>query len=223
MDAFEARLQFIKTLQRLNASTSSNDAACQFMLKHDEVQEDLYSCILQELAASSINTRLNIFGFLNSLCENLINKYGDPADHNYCIWLNRDFVEIVRHTVPDDLPDGHLNIGPTLDLLQHSGCFRQLIHPDTVQAAAALLQSQQQQEHATTRSPTPVQMSREQILRRMDEDRERAKRAKESIWAIDYKTNPHCEFDMMWDNLAGLQKLDFEQMQEDNDMAASGI
>lgn len=219
MDPFEARLQFIKTLQRLNASTSSNDAACQFMLKHDEVQEDLYSCILQELAASSINTRLNIFGFLNSLCENLINKYNDPKNHNYCIWLNRDFVEIIQKTVPEDHDDGLLNLGPTLDLISKTGCFNQLIHADALDAAISFLNKRKQEPMGTA----PVQMSREQILRRMDEDRERAKRAKESIWAIDYKANPNYEFDMMWDNLSTLQKLDFEQMQEDNEIAAPGV
>lgn len=49
MDPFEARLMFIKSLQKLNGSIQANDTAIQFMLKNIDLEEDLYSCILQEL------------------------------------------------------------------------------------------------------------------------------------------------------------------------------
>lgn len=49
MDPFEARLFFIKSLQKLNGSIQANEAAVQFLLKNIDLEEDLYSCILQEL------------------------------------------------------------------------------------------------------------------------------------------------------------------------------
>lgn len=54
MDPFEARLQFIKSLQKLNGSIQANEAAIQFLLKNVDLEEDLYSCILQELDGVSI-------------------------------------------------------------------------------------------------------------------------------------------------------------------------
>lgn len=217
MDPFEARLQFIKTLQRLNASVTSNDTATQFMLKHNEVQEDLYSCVLQELGASSINTRLNIFGFLNSLCENISNIYPDPKAHNYCIWLNRDLKSIVEKVVPDG-SEGSLNLVPALDILE-TGSFGQVVDPETLQTVISSLKDASSG-NSQNGNNDPTTMARDQILRRMEEDRERAKRTKESIWAIDYKHNPNYEFDMMWENIPpSLNQLDHEQMKEDNEMA----
>lgn len=54
MDPFEARLAFIKNLQKLNGSIQANDVAVQFLLKHAELRDDLYSCILQQLDRVSI-------------------------------------------------------------------------------------------------------------------------------------------------------------------------
>lgn len=57
MDPFEARLTFIKSLQKLNGSIQANDTAVQFLLRNVDLREDLYSCILQQLDRVSYTPR----------------------------------------------------------------------------------------------------------------------------------------------------------------------
>jgi hypothetical protein len=49
MDPFEARLSFTKHLQHLNASQTSANKAAQYALKYRDMDEDLHSCILEQL------------------------------------------------------------------------------------------------------------------------------------------------------------------------------
>jgi CTD kinase subunit gamma len=57
LDAFEARLTFIELLRRLNASVQSATKCAQFALRYQDLSEDLYSCILEELDKVSLVTR----------------------------------------------------------------------------------------------------------------------------------------------------------------------
>lgn len=48
-DPFEVRMQFTKQLQRLNATEMSAKKAASYALKYREMDEDLHSCILEQL------------------------------------------------------------------------------------------------------------------------------------------------------------------------------
>jgi hypothetical protein len=49
MDPFEVRLRFTQHLQHLNASVTSANKAAQYALKYRDMDEDLHSCILEQL------------------------------------------------------------------------------------------------------------------------------------------------------------------------------
>ena len=48
-DPFEVRMRFTSQLQHLNASVNSSQKAASFVLKHRDLDEDLHSCILEQL------------------------------------------------------------------------------------------------------------------------------------------------------------------------------
>ena len=48
-DPFEVRMRFTSQLQHLNASVTSSQKAAQYALKYKEMDEDLHSCILEQL------------------------------------------------------------------------------------------------------------------------------------------------------------------------------
>lgn len=48
-DPFEVRMRFTSQLQHLNASVTSAQKAAHYALKHREMDEDLHSCILEQL------------------------------------------------------------------------------------------------------------------------------------------------------------------------------
>src|SRR5271154_1547242 len=106
LDPFEGRLQFLDQLRHLSASQSSATKLSQFALKHRALHEDLYSCILEELPATSLNDKVNIFYFLGILVEQSerarFRGYGDM--------IRRDLDRIVADVAPAD--GGAANIAP---------------------------------------------------------------------------------------------------------------
>jgi CTD kinase subunit gamma len=258
MDPFEARLQFIKSLQRLNASAEANENAAKFLVKVSDLSEDLYSCVLEELDKSAFNVRLNIFYFLETvLCDCNV-----PQIRDFQQWIARD-MDIIYDKVVPATRLGLVNFsasGMVLSVINDKIDeptrlrLKELIHkreellererssapesiptvrePDVSLIDASLTGDDNNNNNNTlgrsqitdSRGRTNGgDISREEVLRRMDEDRERSKRLKESLWAIDYKTNELAEFDKMWSTIGPLMELDFEQMREDNEIAQGSI
>jgi len=54
MDPFEVRVRFTGLLQHLNASLTSANKAAQYALKYRDMDEDLHSCILEQLERVSL-------------------------------------------------------------------------------------------------------------------------------------------------------------------------
>jgi CTD kinase subunit gamma len=48
-DPFEVRMRFTAQLQHLNASVTSSQKAAHYALKYRDMDEDLHSCILEQL------------------------------------------------------------------------------------------------------------------------------------------------------------------------------
>lgn len=48
-DPFEVRMRFTSQLQHLNASVTSSQKAAQYAIKYKDMDEDLHSCILEQL------------------------------------------------------------------------------------------------------------------------------------------------------------------------------
>lgn len=53
-DPFEVRMRFSSSLQHLNASVTSAQKAAQYALKYKDMDEDLHSCILEQLERVSV-------------------------------------------------------------------------------------------------------------------------------------------------------------------------
>lgn len=262
VDPFEARLQFIKLLQRLNATLEANRQAGQFLIRHVDLCEDLYSCILEELDKSPSNVRLNILYFI----ETLISEFGTTSIRPMIKWAIRDLHLIFTAVVPLSRM-GLVNFSAAQTMIQNilPYCAAQtraqltsllqerealvsadsegtsvnerlgdgavgtgsLISPgmgagEGGEGAAenqilGLAPSNIGSSTASPAEPVPA-LTKEEILRRMNEDRERSKRLKENIWAVDYRVE-YSEFNDLWQTSSGLTELDYEQMKEDNEMA----
>lgn len=53
-DPFEVRMRFTSQLQHLNASVNSSQKAAHYALKYRDMDEDLHSCILEQLERVSV-------------------------------------------------------------------------------------------------------------------------------------------------------------------------
>ncbi|KAJ8582021.1 hypothetical protein M405DRAFT_693891, partial [Rhizopogon salebrosus TDB-379] len=108
MDPFEVRMQFLGLIRKLNASQQSIQKVVAFALKYfSRCGEDLWECIIEECQKGSINHRINILYFLDSLCEtSLLAKAHQPPEQKqannalYVDYVSRDLSQIVECVVP---------------------------------------------------------------------------------------------------------------------------
>ncbi|KAG6373838.1 CTD kinase subunit gamma CTK3-domain-containing protein [Boletus reticuloceps] len=228
MDPFEVRMQFLGLLRKLNATQQSIQKVVGYALKYfSKCGEDLWECIIEECQKGSINHRINILYFLDSLCESsLLAKAHQPipaesSSHAkqentsfYVDYVSRDLRQIVECVVPvgrQGLPNLTSTKQVRTSVLFLKTCTddkpqilenwrtKRIIEPQRVDEVMQVLSSRQTQPtessiasvSAPTSQPPPsrgpgagndAHLSRGEIFRRIEEDRERHKRLRERRW-----------------------------------------
>lgn len=59
VDPFEVRMRFSSQLQHLNASVTSAQKAAQYAIKYKDMDEDLHSCIIEQIEKVSVTSILS--------------------------------------------------------------------------------------------------------------------------------------------------------------------
>ncbi|KAI9570100.1 CTD kinase subunit gamma CTK3-domain-containing protein [Boletus coccyginus] len=208
MDPFEVRMQFLGLLRKLNATQQSIQKVVGYALKYfSRCGEDLWECIVEECQKGSINHRINILYFLDLLCESsLLAKAHQPppaesSSHTkpsfYVEYISRDLRQIVECVVPVGR-QGLPNLTSTKQILENWRTKR-IIEPQRVDEVMQVLSSRQTQATETSVVSTSVptsrppssrgsaigndaHLSRGEIFKRIEEDRERHKRLRERRW-----------------------------------------
>lgn len=92
-DPFEVRMRFTNLLTHLSASATASIKTAHFALKHRDMDEDLHSCILENLERGhNMNNRANIMYFLEHHAD--LNTR-DGGHTPYVDMVRRDIVRIV--------------------------------------------------------------------------------------------------------------------------------
>ncbi|TCD65550.1 hypothetical protein EIP91_002514 [Steccherinum ochraceum] len=190
MDPFEVRMQFLGLLKRLNASQQSIQKVVGYALKYfSRCGEDLWDCIVEECQKGSINNRINIIYFLDSLCEtSLLAKAHGGAEGGsnssfYVDYVARDLGKIVEHVVPEGR-QGLLNLMSTKQILE-SWRNKRVIDPQKVDDVIVALEQRTDATDAPQEGATDSPMAalpRHEVFKRIEEDRERHKRLRERRW-----------------------------------------
>ncbi|GLB38017.1 putative CTD kinase subunit gamma CTK3 C-terminus [Lyophyllum shimeji] len=196
MDPFEVRMQFLALLRRLNASQQSIQKVVGFAVKYfPPCGEDLWDCIVEECQKGSINSRINILYFLDSLCETclLVKSHstgqGEQSDL-YVKYVTRDLGTIVENVVPPGR-QGLPNLVSAKQILE-SWRSKRVIDPQKVDDVLSSLNARQTTSDQTTSSSHAHHgpLSRNEIFKRIEEDRERHKRLRERRWVQPVTHNP---------------------------------
>lgn len=209
-DPFEVRMRFTHQLQTLNASITSAQKTASYALKHRDLDEDLHSCILEQLERNSMNNRANIFYFFEALCDRA--RYEGHME--YVRMMERDILRIIDLVAPED-EGGKKGAGAAnvkvvrrvLASLRQKG----YLNPKTVEELEECIKDRDQvAPFAATHQGRPdrrddddefpgdaadpalqggpvganVRVDKRQIEQRIEEDRERHKRLRENIWAV---------------------------------------
>ena len=232
-DPFEVRLRFTNLLSHLSASATASIKTAHYALKHRDMDEDLHSCILENLERNNMNNRANIMYFLEHFCDMAIKEHHEA----YVDMVRRDMARIVEAVAPATGPGGGANVkvvrrvvgilgergvldeevvrgieetlkgreGGTGRLLgdgQEDGAPREE-NDEMIDAPAVetdVEAPQQKKTEADSQRATPrtgatatgtggkpngiLKVDKRVIEQRIEEDRERNKRLRESVWAV---------------------------------------
>ncbi|KAJ7855911.1 CTD kinase subunit gamma CTK3-domain-containing protein [Mycena olivaceomarginata] len=186
MDPFEVRIQFLALLKRLNASQQSIQKVVGFAVKFfPPCGEDLWDCIVEECQKGSINSRINILYFLDSLCETclLVKSHSssigsDPGNNQYVDFC---IVPAGREGLP--------NLTSTKQILENWRSKR-VVDPQIVDDVLSALEKRtppvasqvSPAASAPNRRSSHSSLSRSEVFKRIEEDRERHKRLRERRW-----------------------------------------
>lgn len=116
-DPFDVRMRFTNMLQHLNASVTSAQKAASYALKNREMDEDLHSCILEQLdrvintstslsfakcltwkSQNNMNNRANIMYFIEHLCDLAVRE----SHLAYVQMMQRDIQHVIDAVAPPD-------------------------------------------------------------------------------------------------------------------------
>lgn len=238
-DPFEVRMKFTSLLHHLNASTNSALKTAHYALKHSPFAEDLHSCILEQLERNNLNSRANIMYFLPALCD-------AAKAHNemtYVRMMERDILRIVDLVAPPE-GGGAANVRVVRSVLkglegrgflqgQTVGELEEFIAGRDAAGAPPSPNNHNQLDEngtptvarntpASVREPwsaPAVKLDKRQIEQRIEEDRERHKRAREGIWAIRQRSanelGEDAEMGKVWDETSDMEDDDYEMAKEE--------
>lgn len=163
---------------------------------------------MEECQKGSINNRINILYFLDSLCESSLlakslvssssrhHPNGSPS--YYVSFVSRDLAKVVGYVVPEGRA-GLPNLMSTKQML-NDWRVKRVVDPQTVDDALAMLESRQAppdsppaalpspladatiSRHPQLSSTFEEPLPRHEIMKRIEEDRERHKRLRERRW-----------------------------------------
>ena len=282
-DPFEVRMRFTYHLQHLNASVASSMKAAQYALKNRDMDEDMHSCILEQLERNSMNNRANILYFIEHLL--VLATTIVPPHPAFTQMMQRDILRVVDAVAPED-GSGAANVKVVrrvLATLQQKG----FLSAETVEEIEGCLGSRDtlpvelsppvhvhvhvsgadavtttgvgagrvaagtggigigsgsgsggggggstgpMSNTPSTSTITPragagsaraangqpmQRLDKRQIEQRIEEDRERHKRLRESIWAIGERDNEDEEFVRMWDEVSDVGEDDWLAAREE--------
>jgi CTD kinase subunit gamma len=187
MDSFEIRLQFYDILQKLKLQDNSIHRACTFALENRGSSEAIYNCWLEVITNAKTTQSLLLFYLIDAIClastKAKANEYKDL--------VLRDLRSILDKVT--SCPGGSINIPNVLKVLKSW----QDKHIFENKVAIA----DEEKRLSSIEVKVDSDLSRNDIMRRIEEDRERHKKDKEELWLRLRKNGSRSEFEYVWDRV----------------------
>ncbi|UZJ54401.1 hypothetical protein CBS101457_003721 [Exobasidium rhododendri] len=209
MDAFQVRLEFLGLLRRLNASQQSIAKVVDYAIRYaSTASEDIWDCVLSECLKTSLNARLNILFLMDALLLHIVDPIGfsssvagsgasssslstanlAQAAMSYLGLATRDLRRIVlQGIVPSDNWDAvRLNATSTEKVLtswKRLNIFDRIVLDEIVDTLQV-----RKTELSKLPSSVRINLSKQDVLRRIEEDRERQKILRQRAWILPAKS-----------------------------------
>ncbi|KAJ1924294.1 hypothetical protein IWQ60_005301 [Tieghemiomyces parasiticus] len=205
IDPFEARLAFVEMLGKVTAASQSTQRPAHFAMKHSSLYEDLYQCIQERLDSVNLSARANLLGVIDTLCMLSLRS----SFTGYLDLIAADLDGIFSKVLPKG-KDGDMNVVAVKQIVEawkRRGLFKNLPAMGRVEDDLAGRTINTEGGNAGMRDTD--------ILRRIEEDRERHKRTKEEIW-LQTNESEGAEFEAAWETTSDLGEGDAEAIRAEN-------
>ncbi|KAJ2780257.1 hypothetical protein H4R18_003569 [Coemansia javaensis] len=211
MDPFEARLLFGNMLENLSGSQATIDRAVAFALRSAEMADDLFECVSEKLEKLHVPPRLNVLLVVDGILGGRGGAAG-PAWHDL---VCKDVVRLVQAVVPET-PGGDSNVAQTRKVA--AGWRRRgVFDAATLDRIDRLLEARAGAGGGGGGAPAAAEtgMRNQDILKRIEEDRERHKRHKEDAWIRPAYEPPERELAACWDAASDFGDADWAEIAVD--------
>lgn len=236
-------MRFTAQLQHLSASVASSQKAAHYALKYRDMDEDLHSCILEQLERvrtlapsvtkelnltspqNNMNNSANMMYFIEQFCELAMKENHLP----YVRMMQRDMLRVVDAVAPAD-GSGAANVKHIRRVLNGLQT-KEILSAETVAEIDAGLKERETHLDGQTgdghddagkpKTGTPrgakangMRPDKRQIETRIEEDRERNKRLRESMWTVSGDDDE--EERRFWEETSDIGEDDFVSAYEES-------
>ncbi|KAJ2522381.1 hypothetical protein GGI11_001742, partial [Coemansia sp. RSA 2049] len=234
MDPFEARLLFGNMLDNLTGAQPTIDRVAGFAVKNSSVADNLLDCMTEKLEKLAVPPRLNVLLVIDAILlavsrrtrgtaaaeEEQQEEEEEDARRSWVDLIRKDLVRLVREVVPES-PAGDGNVPQVRKVV--SGWRRKGVFDKKVLASVDKLLANRAGGGATTEQNNNISssngnagtaaessggMKHQEILRRIEEDRERHKRHKEDAWIRPCNEPAHSELEAYWETTSDFNDAD---------------
>lgn len=172
-----------------------------------------------------MNTRANIMFFIENLCEMAVKDSAgdgrgiDGSAMGYVRMLQRDILRVVECVVGEEGANVRV-VRKVLQTLQARG----ILMAETVSELEAVLKAREGEMGSPGNMKNGAgnaKMDKRQIEHRIEEDRERHKRLRESIWAVSGEAEE--EMEKLWEEASEIAEDDYVVAREDREEREQAI
>ncbi|KAJ2660227.1 hypothetical protein IWW48_003059 [Coemansia sp. RSA 1200] len=241
MDPFEARLLFGNMLDNLTGAQPTIDRVAGFAVKNSSVADNLLDCMTEKLEKLAVPPRLNVLLVIDAILLTVSRRTRGmtaaeeeeeeaeavDARRGWVELIKKDVVRLVREVVPET-PGGDGNVPQVRKVV--SGWRRKGVFDKKVLASVDKLLANRAGGGATTEHSNNNKdnngnngtataaggMKHQEILRRIEEDRERHKRHKEDAWIRPPNEPAHNELEAYWETTSDFNDADWFELAAEN-------
>ncbi|KAJ1664751.1 hypothetical protein IW140_002974 [Coemansia sp. RSA 1813] len=219
MDPFEARLLFGNMLDNLTGAQPTIDRVSGFAVKNSSMADNLLDCITEKLEKLAVPPRLNILLVIDAILLSISRTSsrkgraaGDSEEtQNWMDLIKKDIVQLVKEVVPET-PGGDGNVPQVRKVV--AGWRRKSVFDKKILGDVEKLLANRA--GADTGTSTESGMKHQEILKRIEEDRERHKRHKEDAWIRPPNDAPENELESYWETTSDFNDADWFEITAEN-------
>ncbi|KAJ2849359.1 hypothetical protein IWW36_002675 [Coemansia brasiliensis] len=217
IDPFEARLLFSNMLDNLTGAQPTIDRVSTFAIKNHQLADDLFECIQEKLDKFPIPPRLNILlvldGILTSSSRSSATQLALQA------WrplVSKDLASII-HKVTPETSAGSSNVLQTHKVVSNWQRKKLFDKAELDKLSKMLAKRVGDVSGSASVSANESGMRHQDILKRIEEDRERHKRHKEDAWIRPANESPRDELNAYWETVSDFNDADWQDISADNE------